>query len=311
MKKLNFVICLLLSIEGSNLLAQSTLTPDNNILEYLRDFREKTISAMTDSNPEILESFYADSLRMMPELQKTLLGKANAAAYNRAFLERFEVKNYKRSVIEISDLGEQILEIGEISMTLSLKSSGQEFEIKGNYFDLWKKLPNGDLSLITQCWNYHEYYAELHPHLAFDQPPGVHIALLPNVNITDNISFELTAYNRLLDATVTEHDANAWARYYADDAMLIPNYHRPLQGKEEISQYIETHVKELPVFQELDIRTDRIDNLGAFIVEYASHIASWKNGNSSGVGLGKNIRIWRREPDHTLKLFRSIAMYDY
>jgi hypothetical protein len=28
------------------------------------------------------------------------------------------------------------------------------------------------------------------------------------------------------------------------------------------------------------------------------------------VGLGKNIRIWRREPDHTLKLFRSISMYD-
>ncbi len=70
------------------------------------------------------------------------------------------------------------------------------------------------------------------------------------------------------------------------------------------------HVKELPVFEELDIRNDRIDNLGTFVIEYASHIASWKNGDSSGVGLGKNIRIWRREADHSLKLFRAIGMYD-
>jgi hypothetical protein len=146
--------------------------------------------------------------------------------------------------------------------------------------------------------------------LKFGEVPGIHAALLPNVHVNNNLSFELNALNRLLDETVTQHDGNIWSQYYADDAMLIPGYHLPRRGRKEIDEYIQMHVKELPVFEELDIRNDRIDNLGAFVVEYASHIASWRNGNSSGVGLGKNIRIWRREPDHSLKVFRSMGMYD-
>jgi len=227
MKKLKLFICLLLLVEGNHLIAQKSIAPSIKAQEYLSDFRAKTISAMMKSSPEILEAYYSDSIRVMPELQKSLLGKNNAAAYSRAFLERFQVKNYQRSAIEISDLGSQILEIGEMSMTLVLKGTGEEFDIKGAYFDLWLEQANGDLKLLTQCWNYDQYYTDLHPHLAFHDLPGTHIALLPNINITDDLSLQITAYGRFLDAVVTEHNAVGWAQFYSDDAMLVTNYHPP------------------------------------------------------------------------------------
>jgi hypothetical protein len=39
-------------------------------------------------------------------------------------------------------------------------------------------------------------------------------------------------------------------------------------------------------------------------------VANWRNGESSGVGTGKNLRIWRREPNHSLKVVLSIGSYD-
>jgi ketosteroid isomerase-like protein len=246
----------------------------------------------------------------MPAFQKTLLGKRNVELYHKAFLSRFSIVEFTRKGIEILDLGSQVLETGIFTMSITLKSTGQQHTLKGKYLNVWEELEDGGLLLITEAWNYDQYYGELHEHFKFDEIPSVHIALLPNVPINSNISFELAARNRLLDATITQHDGNTWSQYYSDDAMLFASYHPLFAGKKAIDDYINMHVKELPVFEELDIRNDRIDDLGVFVIEYASHIASWRNQGASGVSLGKNIRVWRREPDHSLKVFRSIGMYD-
>jgi len=113
-----------------------------------------------------------------------------------------------------------------------------------------------------------------------------------------------------MEVTITLHDPKIWAQFYADDGILFPN-HRPfLDGRKAIDTHFEMHVKEIPVFEKLDIRNDRIDNLGEYVIEYASHIAVWRGGDYSGVGLGKDLRIWRREKDGSLKIFRHIGMYD-
>ena len=265
---------------------------------------------MLEKKPELITNYYADSIRLMPEFQQAILGKNNTIFYYKAFLARFDVNEFARKEIEVLDLGGQVIEIGKITIRMTLKSSGQELELEGTYLDLWKKQENSDLILITEAWNYDQYYEEVPELLRFEEVPAVHMAFQPNVNINNNISFQLAAFDRLLDAAVTQHNASTWSYFYADDAMLIPNYHPIYKGRTELTDYLEMHVKELPIFEELDIRSNRIDDLGDYVIEYSSHIASWRNGLSSGVGLGKNIRIWRKEPDCSLKIFRSIAMYD-
>jgi hypothetical protein len=112
----------------------------------------------------------------------------------------------------------------------------------------------------------------------------------------------------------------------AEDVRLMPEfqktvmgrahaaaYHRAVAGGFAVGGYVRflaAHAKELPVFETLDIRTDRIDDLGRYVIEYASHIAGFRVGDQSGVTTGKNTVISRREPGGALRGFRGMATYD-
>jgi hypothetical protein len=146
--------------------------------------------------------------------------------------------------------------------------------------------------------------------LRFAEVPSVQMAFQAHVPVRNSISFELAALNLLTEAAVSQHDARVWSLFFADDAVLLANHTPICRGRKAVDDYIEDHVKGLPVFEKLDIRNDLINDLGTYVVEYATHVANWRNGDSSGVNTGKNLRIWRREPSGALKLFRQIGMYD-
>jgi ketosteroid isomerase-like protein len=113
-----------------------------------------------------------------------------------------------------------------------------------------------------------------------------------------------------MEVAFTEHDANVSSRFFTDDALFIYSANPIYRGRQALDAFFVQHMREMPVFEQLDCRTDRIDDQGAYVIEYASHIAHWRNGESSGVNTGKNLRIWRREKDGSLKMFRQMAMYD-
>jgi ketosteroid isomerase-like protein len=304
---LKVTLSIILFINATSALAQA---PDAKTNSRLKQFRADYIKSLVDKKPELLQPYYADTVRIMPSFQKTVNGKTNAMIYHKAFDARFIVHSHVRKELEILDLGSQLMEIGTFTTQLTFRNSGKKHDLVGKYMNLWIKLSNNEMYLITEAWNYDQYYGDLHDQLRFDNVPSIHTALQPNVPVTSNVRFELAAMCRLLDATVTLHDGPTWSMFYSDDSILMPGYHPVKKGRKEIDQYINEHVKGLPIFEELDIRNDRIDELGMYVVEYASHIASWKNHSGSGVNFGKNIRIWRREPDHSLKVLRAIAMYD-
>ena len=207
------------------------------------------------------------------------------------------------------DLGSRVVELGRFTLKLSLKRTGQKQQLIGKYQDIWEKSGTGGLKLLTEAWNY-DHPVEMADALRFAELPAVQIALQGRVPVKDNISFELAALGLLLEKTVSQHDARLWSQFYTDDAIMIHSFAPLDNGKKAVDSFIENHVKTLPLLEKLDIRNDRIDVSGNYVVEYASHVANWRNGDSSGVSTGKNIRIWRREPDGALKIFRQIGMYD-
>jgi ketosteroid isomerase-like protein len=191
---------------------------------------------------------------------------------------------------------------------MTVKATSKQYELKGKYIDIWKK-EQGKPVLITEAWNY-DSQPEFGAQLRCEQVPVVDVALQPHLPVNDPIRFETAALSRLMEAAVSQHDAPLWAQFYSDNAILFAQGHSRYRGRKEIDEYIVEHTRELPIFEKLDIRNDRIDNLGNYVIEYASHIANWRNGSSSGVGLGKDLRIWRREEGGGLKIFRHIGMYD-
>jgi ketosteroid isomerase-like protein len=278
--------------------------------KILQHYRETHVTALLSGNVEpLLDVAQGETLRLMPVTQLTVIGPDNAAAYYRAFLARFTVRDYTRTSAGQFDLGARVVEIGRFTQKLTHQGTGETFDLNGKYLDAWEKLPDGTLRLVTAAWNADTWLANAEA-LRFPDVPSVRTAFEPRAPINSAVSFELAALDRLHESAVQQHNAALWSRLYADDAILLANNGGLHAGRKAIDDYIAAHSPHLPVFEKLDLRTDRIEELGDYVFEYASQIAIWRRGDASGAGTGKNLRIWRRGSDHALKVVLAICSYD-
>ena len=275
----------------------------------LQQYRTNHVQGLLSGNSGLLSAACSENFRLMTESQPTVFGQANRAAYYQALLATFAVREYARTDSGIFDLGLRVVEIGHFTQKLTLKSTGETFDLNGKYLDAWEKLPDDRLQLVTSAWNYDSWLPNGEA-MRFTAVPSVRTAFAGRAPVNSNVSFELAALCRLLETALTQHDAGLWSRFYADDATMLANNGGLHSGRKAVDEYIAAHCPQLPVFEKLDIRNDRIEELGGYVFEYASHVANWRNGDSSGVSTGKNLRIWRREPDHTLKIVLQIGSYD-
>lgn len=275
----------------------------------LDSFRTAQVRAYLEANPDALLQYLADDVRLMPAYQKTVLGKADAATYYRAFLKRFEVTAYDRQPIEMADLGQRVTEIGRFTITLQIKGQAESHALAGKYMDIWRKSSGGKLMLETVGWN-HDQLPKIADQLRFAEVPAVHMALQPRLPVTAGTGLEIAALTKLQESVISQHDGKTWTLFFADDAIRLANHGPVVSGRKAMDEYTVEHAKHLPVFEKLDLRTDRIDDLGRYVIEYTTGVVVWKMGEYSGVNLGKGIHVWRRDDAGALKVWRAISMYD-
>lgn len=283
--------------------------PSPALSAHLQTFRNDYSRGLLAGDLSKMAAYYADDIRLLPEFQKTLIGKDQAEAYYRAFAERFALDDYQRTSNEVIDLGGQVIEIGRFEMQIARDGLESTPPISGKYMDIWIKPVGKQWQLVSQAWNYNRSL-DIEDQFRFPSLPHVDVAIQAHLPIDNAIRFELAALNRLMEVTITQEDGALWSRFYADDGQFLYSRHDPVTGRHELNDFFAQHVLELPIFEHLDVRTDRIDDLGTYVIEYSSHIANVRNGSFSGVFTGKDLRIWRREANCSLKIFRHIAMYD-
>jgi ketosteroid isomerase-like protein len=306
------MLMLAAGVAGFAALIEAAPGPDASAAHQaiLQQYRDAHVQALlTGDIARLLPTMQAEGLRLMPITQPTVFGPANAAAYHRAFLARFTVLDYARTSAGQFDLGSRVVEIGQFTQRLMHKATGETFHLNGKYLDAWEELPDGTLRLVTAAWNADTWLPQAEM-FRFPEVPSVRTAFEPRAPIDTEVAFELAALGLLHEAAVVQKNAGVWSRFFADDAILLANNGGFHAGREAVDDYIAAHCPHLPVFEKLDLRNDRIEESGDYVLEYASQVANWRNGNSSGVGTGKNLRIWRREPNHALKVVLSIGSYD-
>lgn len=290
-------------VQASEPLEQS----DRSILDR---FRAEYRTAFVRGDVRSLSDAYAEQVRVMPEYHPTLFGRNELQQYHRAFAQRFVVREYARDSYKIWKLGSRVIEIGQFKWQLSRRADGRSQELTGKYMDVWHRSGNGVLRLHAQTWNLDRYPGD-QADFRFRDVPGTRTALEAHLPVKDELTFELEALNRMQEVAISEHDERIWQQFFADDAVLLPNHGPLADGAAAITTYIEHHAKGLPVFEKLDIRHDAVDRIDdRYVIDYASHVANWRHGDASGVSTGKNIRIWRREPQGGLKLIAQIGTYD-
>ncbi|MEM6633663.1 MAG: DUF4440 domain-containing protein [Bacteroidota bacterium] len=307
MKRITWIF--LLSIGLYPLYAQMEKEPKEEWIEpFLENYNQTYTDAFETGNLELLVQYLREDLYFMPSFQKAALKKEHVRAYYQAFFERFEVRACEREILEIVDLGAKVLELGSVSWELS-EGVGND-TLHGKYLNVWEKGSNQALQLVAAGWNYN-HFVDFADRLRFRTVPTIHLALASHVPIDNPISFDLAALNALSEKTISQGNAEVWAQMYSDDGMFIYSFNPFYQGRKALDDFLQKHVQELPVFEHLDIRTFAIDNLeNGYVIEYATHVANWRNGKDSGVSTGKGIRVLRREPSGSLKVFRHISMYD-
>lgn len=283
--------------------------PDKDSQAFFQTYNDLFVQSIRNGKPELIGQHLTSESRLMAPFQKTVVSKSNMIVYYQAFAEQFLVEDYVMSEIEILDLGTRFIQDGIFTMKLSVRSDKRKIEVKGKYMNVWENSPDGQHKLIAICWNLNER-SDVGDLFRFNSVPVFDVALAGHTPVNDNTSFELAAYNCLQETVITEKDWKVWSLYYSDDAIVLSNNGPMVRGRAEIDQYIETHVKEMPVFEKLSIRNDRIEVSGNYVIEFASHIAVVRNGGWSGTGLGKDIRVWRREKGGYLKIIRAIGAYD-
>ena len=274
--------------------------------DTLDAYRTAKVRAYLDGKPNGVLDHLAESVRLMPAYQKTVLGRTDAATYTRAFLKRFTVSAYDRVPIEVADLGQRVMEIGRFTMTVAMKGSAESHTLRGKYMDLWEKSAAGKLELNTAGWNHDEL-----PKIA-DQlrsrtfrPFTSAAARLP---ITAGVASSWPRCRNWMSRSLrsTTGRRGRFQRGRRDPAYRSPGGVR----RKALDEYMETHAKAFPLFEKLDLRTHKIDDLGEYVIEYASGVVTWKVNEYSGVNLGKGILIWRRANGGGLQKWRSISMYD-
>jgi hypothetical protein len=263
---------------------------------------------MLNGETAAVNEFFHSNARLMPEFNMTVTTRQNVDLYYKALHKRFDVTRYAREEKEILDLGSHVVEWGLFTMNLTHKAQKKEFIFQGKYMDIWEKDVLGKWSLTTQAWNYN-HTTDISEQFRFTDVPVVNIALAAHAQINNNTSFELAGLNELMESVIIQHDATRWKMFYSDSGNFMYSNTPLYAGRAGLDRFFDEHVAGLPIFEKLDIRNDRIDDLGEYVIEYASHTAFVRGENWSGTGTGKDIRIWRRE-NCSLKIFRHIGMYD-
>lgn len=317
MNKLNFskkgVLLILILFTISTFVNGQILINENStnkkVSNQIKAFNELYKQSLFKKEFSNLLNFYSNNSISMPEYQVSLLNKESISHYYSLLTKRFSIQSFDRKIIELLDLNKRIIEIGTFDTKFHLIEKDTTINLKGNYLNIWERTENGNLKVLVESWNYsHDIKnREIFTFTQLGKSSWNDSFLKID---TSPIAFELAGLNELLSKTVSSHNPKLWSQFFTNDAKYIYSHTPIKEGINAITEHLTDHCKYLPKFDKLLIGNNKIELAKEYVIEYSSHYVEWSFGETKGVSTGKDIRIWKRLPDCSLKIYRQIAMYD-
>ncbi len=302
-----FFLLTILFLNNNSVIGQ--LNKTSQLKNKIEKINSEVSKALIDKKIQSSMRYYNNDAISMPEYQASLIKKEKIENYYSLLTKRFNIKSYDKEITEIIDLDKQVIEIGNFKTAYHLIETDTTLKLNGSYLNIWGRTKNGEIKVLVESWNYRHDVKnkELFTFLELGKSSWNDSYLKID---TTSVAFELASLNQLMVKTVSSHNPHLWSQFFTTDAKYIYS-HTPVQsGKIEISEHLTAHCKHLPKFDKLLIGNNRINVLKEYVIEYASHYVDWSFGETKGVSTGKDIRIWKRMPDCSLKIYRQIAMYD-
>jgi ketosteroid isomerase-like protein len=306
-----FIFCIaffLLNSCAKEKTADTTLP--GNIKQQLQKLTEiRTEAEKNDDLKNFLKYYDTDAISM-PEYQFTLQGTDNIETFYEEIFGRQKIKTLQRTTTEIIDLGKTIVEVGTFKKEYSDWNAGDTILTQnGKYWNVWDIQQNNNFILKGEAFGF------FHP---VKRPEKLIVQIdkrqpdESEIELQKEIPFELKAYNALMEKGVRIRDGNLRSRFFTDDGSFMPFADTTVTGMNKIKPYlIEYSSRGSMTIDSIMCYTYDFENAGDYILEYDMFKVKWSTPDRSGRTEGKGIRIWKRQEDKSLKLYREIGTHNH
>ena len=310
--KLNsiFILCFVFFLLGS---CSDEKTVDTTLPNDVEQKLQKLSEILTTSEKnDDLESFlacYDKNVISMPEYQLTLDGINEIAIFYKEIFQRQKIKTFQRTASEIINLGKTIIEIGTFKKEYTGSNKDTILTQNGKYWNIWHVQQDGSFKLKGEAFGF------FHP---VANPEALTVDLKeiqPDesaITSHQKIPFELKAYNALMEKGVRNRDGILRSEIFMSDGSFMPFADSTVTGMEEIKSYLiaYSNMGEVTI-DSISVYTYQYEYLEEYILEYPMFRVKWSTPQHSERTEGKGIRIWKRQEDKSLRLYREIGTHNH
>jgi ketosteroid isomerase-like protein len=269
-----------------------------SVLLYCLFFTPTSLLTQAEKNGDLKTflSYYEPDVISMPEYQPTLHSIQELEAYYKEIFKRQRIKSFDRKAEEYITLGSTIIEIGTFVKTFDTVPAQN-----GKYWLVWHKKQNGTYKIKAEVYGY------FHP---IKDPKALTVSM-PVSKLHEPTPLELRAYDALNEKYVRLKDGALRSEFYTEDARYMPFQEPTVSGKEIRPYLIEYSKRGDITFDSLDLSTIHSEYFPGYVLEYSEVKVKWSAANASGRTEGKGIRLWKRQADQSLKIYRHIGTHNY
>lgn len=251
---------------------------------------------------------YDENAISMPEYQLTLQGISEIEIFYKEIFSRQNIKSFQRTPKEFIHLDSTIIEIGAFKKEFAnLKNDSLSIQ-NGKYWSVWGIHSDGQLRIKGEAYGFFHHIKNTKTiivQLNKKQEDESEIV------VKRKIPFELKAYNALMEKGVRNRDAILRSEFFTSDGSFMPFADSTKTGIEKIRPYLIAYNSGKVNIDSIMCYTYDFEDFGDHILEYDMFKVKWSVPNFSGRTEGKGIRIWKREKDKSLRIFREIGSHNY
>jgi hypothetical protein len=242
------------------------------------------------------ERLFDEESVLMIDYQPTIIGAFAIKSYIDSLLTHNTFSDIRFKSLETYLYKDVVIDIGNLEWE---RNNNRE---RGKYWNVWKLIEKDVYVLQSHSFGF--YHKAISPELLRFQIETDSF----NTPIQDN--FELMAYNALMEKAVKKRDGVLRAEFFTEDASFFPFEETPKITKKVLLPYLIQYNSGDVTIKEINVFTIDYEKLEDGFIEYNGFNVNWQAGNFQGKTKGKGIRIWKRQADGSLKIFREIGLHD-
>ena len=283
--------------------------PRPDLRAQLEKLKEVFIATTIEDKVDERMKYYAPDAISMPEYHPLVQGVSLIKKYYTEIFKRQQVKSYTKEITEVIDLGGTVAEYGIFKIEYSTASEGSVVHT-GKYCNIWEVQAGGSLLLEAEGWGYFRHIENPNSLYVETAVSDAETDVLPGDDKSADILFELRALNTLMEKMVQKRDGRSQADFYAVDGTYMPFADTTKTGRDGIRRHLINYTSGGGiVLDSINIHTYQLKSVGNYVIEYSKFYVKWTT-DRTGKTKGKGIRIWKRTPAGSLKLYRQMGMHD-